>query len=364
MSINFPVKGKQKVNIAIIGAGGSVGREISRQIITSQLLEKQHTLILCGNPEGASAKTLYGFKADLQDGYAEFNPQIEVMLDPEKISADIIVFAAGSTLKPNMQNGVTQRESLSELNAPIFHQYAETFSKKGKGHELYIIISNPNELAVSIFSKYIHRSRVIGMGAFLDSLRFRKEIAADLNIRRQRIHAFMIGEHGPNMVPLWSSVHIFGLEGEVLYEALKSIRKGLSIHQFPKKLEEVQKKLQGLIQDCRIPEAYQLLEAYPPDVRAALKPFITHFSGSRTLIGTAKATMDFIQTIMMGSDALVSGQINLNGEFYGLTGTIGAPFVIGNRGVDRIIELSITDEELDLLSESVEAVQRKIKPYL
>jgi len=202
------------------------------------------------------------------------------------------------------------------------------------------------------------------MGAFLDSLRFRNEIAVDLNIRRQCIHAFMIGEHGPDMVPLWSSVHIFGLEGQALSEAIRRIRKGLSVSEFPAKINEVQEKLQSLINDCRIQDAYSLLELYPPDIRTMLKPFITHFSGSRTLIGTARATMDLIKTIMMGSDALVAGQIKLNGEFHGLTGTIGTPFVIGNRGVDRIIELPLAEDEIVLLSKSIENVQRKIKPYL
>lgn len=357
------IRGDSDMDIAIVGAGGGVGREIAHQIVTSRILEKEQTLYLCGNPEGGSAKTLPGYKADLLDGYAEINPNIEVTFEPDRIKADLIVFAAGSTLHGTRGNH-TQREGLSSRNAPLFHRYAEAFAKNEKGHELYIIISNPNELAVSIFSKTIHRSRVIGMGAFLDSLRFRKEIAADLNIRRQRIHAFMIGEHGPNMVPLWSSVHIFGLNEQLLDEILLKIRTGVSTGQFPKRLKSVQKELQELIRHCQIREAYQVLEAHPPDIRAALKPFITHFSGSRTLLGTARATMDLIQTVMLGSDALVSGQITLDGEFHGAKGTIGAPFVIGNRGVDRIIELPMTDEERILFLHSTEQVQKKNKPYL
>ena len=351
------------MNIAIIGAGGGVGREIARQIITAQILEKHQTLYLCGNPYGDSAKTLHGFKADLLDGYAEINPNIEVVFDPEQIEADLIVFTAGSTLKFS-QSGKSQRERLSEQNAPLFHDYAKSFALKEKGHELYIMVSNPNELAVAIFSKTIHRSRVIGMGAFLDTLRFRKEIAADLNIRRQRIHAFMIGEHGPNMIPLWSSVHIFGLEGQLLKDALVKIRQNLSIREFPSKLKDVQREVQILIQKCQIEEAYALLQSSPPDIRATLKPFITHFSGSRTLIGTARATMDLIQTIMMGSDALVAGQITLDGDFHGISGTIGVPFVIGNRGVDRIIDLSMAENEKALLRSSAKKIQQKLLPYL
>ena len=74
--------------------------------------------------------------------------------------------------------------------------------------------------------------------------------------------------------------------------------------------------------------------------------------------------MDLIRTIMMGNDAPIAGQISLAGEFYGIHTTIGTPFVIGNQGVDRVIELPLDDDEKTLLLSSAEKIQQKIQKVL
>jgi malate dehydrogenase len=66
----------------------------------------------------------------------------------------------------------------------------------------------------------------------------------------------------------------------------------------------------------------------------------------------------------MGSDALISCQSVLEGEFYGIHGTIGVPFVIGNQGVERVIEIAISEEEKLLLIQNAQNVQKKIDRFL
>jgi malate dehydrogenase len=73
---------------------------------------------------------------------------------------------------------------------------------------LFVIVSNPVELAVKVFSEKLGRERVIGMGAEQDSLRFARAIAHDLYISRQYVMAAVLGEHGQAMVPVWSSVQL------------------------------------------------------------------------------------------------------------------------------------------------------------
>lgn len=175
------------MNIAVIGAAGSVGREIARQIVADRMLDRDQTLQLVGNPKGASARRLYRLAADFVDAYAEICPGMEVVLDPDGIRADVVVMAAGSTIPFDLNRPQMERGFLAELNAPIFHHYASVLAKNGLGSEIVICISNPNELAVAVFAKYLGRSRVIGMGDYLDSLRFRREIAADLGVRRQAV---------------------------------------------------------------------------------------------------------------------------------------------------------------------------------
>jgi malate dehydrogenase len=352
------------MNIAIIGACGDVGRQISQQIVSERLLGRDERLVLVGNAGGASARSAYGLAADLTDAYAEIRPRIEVVLDPAEIKADLIVAAAGVTPKSVLGSILLSRDGLAEGNAKVFRRYAQAIAANGHGHEIVVCIANPVELAVSIFAQHLGRSRVVGMGAFLDSLRFRQEIAASLSIRRQRIHAFVAGEHGSLAVPLWSGVHIYGYSEAELAEALGRIRNGVRIENLWDAVTQAQAELSSLIQDGKVQEAYAVLEKYPPDVRVVTRPFVTHYSGAKTVIGTARATMEFIRTITQGADVLVSGQVALDGESYGIHGVIGVPFVVGNRGVDRVFELPIDDAERRLLCESAKLCGEKFRRFL
>ena len=349
------------MNIAIIGAGGSIGRQIAHMIVSERLLTCNERLILCGNPRGNSSKSLFGFSVDLMDAYAEICPQLDVIFDPKNIKGDLIIMAGGATLSVDQNTNQLNRDHLASQNIPVFKQYAHALAEQGHGNEIVICISNPNELAVAVFAGYLGKKRVIGMGAFLDSLRFRKEIAQDLNIRRQRIHGFMVGEHGSNMIPLWSSIHIFGYSEKALEEVIHKMRGDCQTAVFPQEVKKATQRLKQMVLEGEVRKAYRLIDQYPPDIRTAVKPFITHFSGSKTVMGTARAAMDFIRTIMMGNDALIAGQIKLEGEFHGIHGIMGVPFVIGNQGVERVIELPITDEEKDLLSQCAKSINEKLE---
>ncbi len=352
------------MNIAVIGACGDVGRQIAQQIVAERLLNHNERLVLVGNADGASARSAYGLAADLTDAYSEICPVIEVVLDPADIRADLIVAAAGVTPQPALVMATMSRDGLAEANAKIFHRYARAISKNGHGHEIVICIANPVELGVAVFAQHLGRQRVMGMGSFLDSLRFRQEIAASLGIRRQRIHAFMAGEHGSMAVPLWSDVHIYGYSKDKLAEILNKIRNGVCAENLWDTVAQAQAELASFIRDDKVQEAYAVLEKFPPDVRAVTRPFVTHYSGAKTVIGTARATMEFIRTITQGADVLVSGQVALEGEAYGIHGTIGVPFVIGNSGVDRVFELPIDNVEEGLLCEAAGHILEKTRQHL
>ena len=352
------------MDIAVIGAGGAVGREVAHLIVAQRTLSCDERLVLVGNPHGSSAKSLYGLAVDLIDAYAEVSPQIEVVLNPDEIRGDVIVMAGGATIPVDKQSKPVSRDMLADKNVSVFETYASALAAHGHGNEIVLCISNPNELAVAAFAKHLGRWRVIGMGAFLDSLRFRKEVATDLEIRRQLIHGFMVGEHGFNMVPLWSNVHVYGYNDQNLADALAKIRRGYTTARFADDVDEARGSLKNLIENGKVQEAYQVIDQYPPDIRVALKPFVTHFSGSKTILGTAHATMELIRTITLGNDTLISGQISVEGEFYDITSTIGVPFVIGNKGVERIINLAIDKDEKILLSRAASEIQNKIIQWL
>ena len=76
--------------------------------------------------------------------------------------------------------------------------------------EVFIVVSNPVELAVQVLSQKTDRHRVIGMGAQQDSLRFARAVANDVGISRYYVRASVLGEHGLSMLPLWESVELSG----------------------------------------------------------------------------------------------------------------------------------------------------------
>lgn len=352
------------MNISIIGASGSVGSEIARQIVSARLLESNERLQLVGRAGGNSSNTLYGLSADIMDAYDETCPIIEVALVPEEVSGDLIIMAAGVTsdIKKSARN--ITRDTFASQNIPIFKSYASALVRYGHGSEIVICVSNPNELAVDIFASYLGRKRVIGMGAYLDSLRFRKEIAKDIGVRRQKVHCFMVGEHGFNIVPLWSNVHIYGLNKDDLADTLKRVRRGYLTVNFSRDITKATDEINKLINEGRIREAYESADQYPPDLRVVLKSNITHFSGSKTVTGTANSTLELLETITLGHDAFISGQIKLEGEFYGIHGTIGVPFVVGNMGVEKVVEIPLDREEEQLLIQSAKNINQKITKWL
>ena len=352
------------MEIAVIGASGDVGRQIAQQVVVERLLDRDQRLVLVGNAAGNSARSTFGLAADLTDAYGGIVPRIEVELDPKHVRADLYVIAAGATPKPTLGKAPMNRDTLAKANAELFHRYARAIASSGKGHELVVCITNPVELAVAIFSQHLGRQRVMGMGSFLDSLRFREEIATELGVRRQAVHAFMAGEHGTLAVPLWSGVHVYGQEEAELEAAIASMRRNVTAQTLWDTVAEAQTKLRALIPSGKVQEAYAVVSEYPPDVRVIVRPFVTHYSGAKTVIGTASATMEFLRTITQGADVLVSGQVSLGGEAYDIHGTIGVPFVVGNRGVDRIFELPMDDVERALLCESARRCRDKIEPYL
>lgn len=348
------------MDVSVIGASGDCGREIVSQIVSQGILMPSERLQLVGRSGGRSGKILYGLCSDLSDAYAEKAPILDVALTPEDIVADVIVMAAGATVGGE----ITSRADLSAKNLSIFEQYATAIAQQGYGHELVIIVTNPVELAVEVFSRHLGRRRVIGVGAYSDSLRFRREIAADLGLRRQLVQGFIVGEHGEGMVPLWSSVKIHGMTPEELRTARRQLQQGRSVSDFPEEVVREKQTVVGLMQKENIPEAYRYVDSLPADLRVVLKPFVTHLSGAKTISATANVTVDLVQNLLEGREIVVCGQVQLDGEFYGLRSPFGVPIVVTPFGWTQVVPLQLWAEEADLLQQMATTLNQRLKEDL
>lgn len=350
------------MDVAIIGASGDCGKQIAVQLVAERVLSPTERLQLVGRRGGKSERMLFGLRSDLSDAYAETAPDLDVSLCPEEVVADIIVMAAGESI-PTDALSAPSRDTLALRNQLVFHSYARAIEKYGHGNEVVIIVTNPVELGVEIFSRYLGRHRVIGIGAYSDSLRFRREIASDVGVRRQMVHAFVVGEHGEQAVPLWSSVRIYGMDMEEMLAITQRLRGTRNVTNFSAEVQREKLNVVAYLQQGLVREAFEHVDRLSPDLRVVLKPHLTHLSGAKTAVATANVTVDLVRTLMDGREIVVAGQVRLDGEFYGIHTSIGAPIVVDNHGWSQVVPIQLWEDEARLLMHSASQVQRKIREW-
>ena len=350
------------MDVSIIGAGGDVGRQVAVHLIAERVVASSQRLQLVGHENGKSSQSLFGLRADLLDAYAETSPEIDIALHPEEIAADIIIFAAGATV-PTDPGKALDRSVLGKINKPIFETYAKAIAEHGHGNEIILIVSNPVELGVEIFSRYLGRKRVIGIGAYQDSLRFRREIAADLGVRRQRVHAFVLGEHGENLYPMWNTVQVYGMDDDELESVIQRLSQRRTYDDFRVDLAAARLELVKLLNEGNTWEAFSLAYRLPPDLRTILVPFITYISGAKTSIATAHVVGDLVHTIMEGREVLVAGQVVLRGEYFDLDTVMGMPIIVGQQGWIQIVKPDMSVSDFTYLKQVALEISIRLKEW-
>jgi malate dehydrogenase len=355
------------MDIAIVGANGDVGRQLAVQIVARQLMTPRSRLQLVGRAEGASHRALHGLRADLYDAFAEITPEIDVALAPEEVAADLILFCAGRTA-PTSPNQVVDRSSLARANREVFESYARVLARNGHGEELVVVVSNPVELGVQVFARHLGSRRVLGMGAYQDSQRLRREIAADLGVRRQRIHAYMLGEHGDALVPILSQVWIHGYDEAEVLQARERLRGSRPPSAFAAALADNKRHLAGLLAGEQVGEAFRHAARLSPELRAVLLPLVTHISGAKTAISTAAVTTELVEQLLSGGQSVIPAQIALAAtdwpeepRFGG--GVLGVPVVCGLRGWSRVTDLAMSEAERQCLLAASKTINGRLAEW-
>ncbi len=262
------------------------------------------------------------------------------------------MLAAGRT-PPATLGGSTDRDALARDNAEVFRTFADSLASRGSGREVVIVVSNPVELGVAILADALGRERVIGMGAWLDTLRFRRAVAAELGLHRQRVGGFVLGQHGDAVVPLWSSVRLHGVDPEQQREALARLRGDRTLATYPAELADAKLRMADAAASD-FGSAYEVVDAFPPDLRFVAAPWLTHQSGAKTRNGTAGAVVDLVRTVLDGREILVAGQVALAGELVlagePVHGVLGVPIIVSPEGWGgRVVPLPLAaDEEAGL----------------
>ena len=231
--------------------------------------------------------------------------------------SNVVVVVAGSGRKPGMT-----RMDLLKINASVVKSVVENV-KKYADDSMLIPVTNPLDPMAYVTYKVsgFDKSRVFGMGGMLDLSRFRQFIHEATGHSRDSIRALVIGEHGENMLPLprFSTVS------------------GIPLSSFLPK-----EKLDELIVNTK-QVAAKVIE---------LKGATVHAPGN--------AISAIVESVVRDRKQVMPVATYLDGEYGHSDVTIGVPAVIGKKGVEKIIELDLNDEEKQVFEKGIESVKSAI----
>ena len=226
-----------------------------------------------------------------------------------KNSDIVIVTVSAGTIKED-------RTELLPFTVPIVSEICKNLVQYANDAKV-IVVTNPVDVISHLILKQTQfpRERIIGMGSSLDSSRFRYLLAKELDVKQGQIEGLVIGEHGSTMVPLFSNAKLNG-----------------------EKINISEQKTDEITHEVR--NYWRYLVAYK----------------EASVFGAAKNTFDIVKSIVEKKDLLTSASIYLEGE-YGFSGfSMGVPAIFGEKGVQKILELNIDDNESELLKLSGEKI--------
>jgi malate dehydrogenase len=305
--------------IALIG-GGQIGGVLVQLIAMKQLGDVVLFDIVDDLPQG---KTLDIAEASGIDG---FDINISGTNNYKDIEgSDLVIVTAGLPRKPGMS-----RDDLLVTNAKIMKNVAENV-KKYAPLSIGIIISNPLDAMVTLYQKVtgFPFNRVIGQAGVLDSSRFASFISWELGVSVKDINAMVLGGHGDTMVPLTRYASINGIPVmEMLARKYNDERKAKEV-------------LNSMVERTKMAGG---------EVVKLLKTGSAFYSPAASAVAMA-------ESILYDEKRLLPVSAYLNGEF-GVTGYyVGVPAVIGQNGVERIVEVTLDEEEKSAFDSSLSAVK-------
>jgi malate dehydrogenase len=297
--------------ITVVG-GGNVGasvalglaqKELARQVVVIDVVE--------GVPQG---KGLDQWESAPIEG---FDTRVTGTNSyDDTAGSDIIIVTAGIARKPGMS-----REDLLNTNAGIVKDVSENI-KRTSPNAIVIMVSNPLDVMAHVCKQVtgFPRERVIGMAGVLDTARYRSFIALELDISVEDIQALVLGGHGDTMVPLASYTTVAGIP------------------------------LAQLLAKDRIDALVERARTGGAEIVSLLKTGSAYYAPAAAAVQMAEAIVRDKKRVLPCS-AWLEGEFGMSGLF------LGVPCKIGRNGLEKIIEVELTDAERTALQKSGDSVK-------
>ncbi|WP_066292529.1 malate dehydrogenase [Bacillus sp. FJAT-29937] len=234
----------------------------------------------------------------------------------ETADSDIVVVTAGIARKPGMS-----RDDLVQTNQKIMKSVAQEIVKYSP-NSFIVVLTNPvDAMTYTIFKESgFPKNRVIGQSGVLDTARFRTFIAQELNLSVKDITGFVLGGHGDDMVPLVRYSYAGGIPLETL-----------------------------------IPK--DRLDAIVERTRKGGGEIVNLLGNGSAYYAPAASLVEMCEAILKDQRRVLPSIAYLEGE-YGYEGIyLGVPTILGANGIEKVIELELTEDEKSALDKSAEAVR-------
>ncbi|QPH52875.1 malate dehydrogenase [Pontivivens ytuae] len=304
-----------RAKIALIGAG-QIGGTLAHLVGLKELGDVVLFDIAEGIPQGkaldiAESSPVDGFDAALS-GAQDYS---------EIAGADVCIVTAGVARKPGMS-----RDDLLGINLKVMKSVGEGI--KAHAPDAFVIcITNPLDAMVWALREFsgLPHEKVVGMAGVLDSARFRYFLAEEFDVSVKDVTAFVLGGHGDTMVPLTRYSTVAGIPLPDL------VQMGWT----------TQDKLDAIVQRTRDGGA---------EIVGLLKTGSAFYAPAASAVQMAESYLKDQKRVLPAA-AFVDGKYGLDGMY------VGVPTVIGKDGIERIVEISMNDDENAMFQNSVNAVK-------
>ncbi len=299
--------------ITIIGAG-NVGATAAHWAATRGLGDILLLDVVEGVPQGKALDLLQSGPVD------GFNNRITGSNDfADLAGSDVVIITAGLARKPGMS-----RDDLLAKNVAIVKSCAEQVAKHAPDCVL-IVVTNPIDAMVYTAFKVtgFPRERVIGMAGVLDSARYRTFLAEALGVAARDVNAMVMGIHGDLMLPL---VRLANVAGVPVTDLLSGEELAAIVHRTQHGGAEI----------------------------------VNHLKTGSAFYTPGLAAVEMAEAVLTDSKRVLPCAAYVEGEF-GFSGCfLGVPVVLGDKGVERIIQFKLTAEEQAAMADSEVAVRKQM----
>ena len=236
-------------------------------------------------------------------------------------NSDVIIITAGVPRKPGMN-----RDDLLSINLKIIKEVADGI-KKNSPNAFVICITNPLDVIVMALQKYsgLPKNKVVGMAGILDSSRFIYFLSQELKVPVSKIESFVLGGHGDTMVAMVNHTKI---DGTPLIDIVK----------------------QGKIEKKVLDQIINRTKNGGAEIVKFLEKGSAFYAPAASGVLMAESYI-FNKKKQLPCAAFLNGEYGVNNLY------AGVPVVIGNGGVEKVIELKLSEEERNNFDKSIKAVR-------